>query len=638
MNSSTQQEARELIRPLVDDFIEKEIKKLISSSQSIASPDKVIAKIWPNLDLEDLVKLASADADFLICSDAIPDCIETVVRDEFLKLEHSSLEELAKTNKYAKGERRKKIVQETVKERIQKIRDLGDQLFEEIGKDRLGCPKLIRPRAIQLLNNRCIEELTELEKNGSTADETGAKRRLKVLTALTLPDANGKNIVKALRRIGDGKTAGLPYVLKYLAVDDIQEQPRLPFNKPAASSCITTELEQLIPEAAPLKLALHSYLEQGGVISNFLNSAGNVADSLKEQFADCDPYPSTDSGIVVPKKDALELHREKRYALPDGVVCAVALTILLESLLRQIQESLGIDGSFNLRPKELIGRLDAEVQFSASTKKRLDVVFGSSQIALRDAVAHGVFVADDVKTIAEIVGGLTETINLIMADLADAGMLTKLFAGRLWSENYTLEQIHENTFREQFEGTNMLDQPNILDIQKHAFLVIRSLIPDKASICRASCLIWPNLAKDRLLNGDRSAELVGVIGGLISVEELFRATQEIYGQRVLWPSCQTKGRMRCRLSMLDDEANGLLDPAKIQSLFGSQSGTADFQNSISAVRALRDNVMHGGWGGLSQPKEVYLHLIVKLIFTICTTIRFDSSDTPVPLHHQAAQA
>lgn len=632
MNSTTQQEAREVIRPLVDVFIKMEIKRLVSLSQSMASADKIIAKIWPSLDPELIVKLASADADFLICSDAIPDCIVTVVQDEFLKIEHPSLIELAKGNNYARGEKLKKIVQGVVKARLQTIRDLGDQLFEEIQHDRLGCPKSIRSRVIQLLNNRCIKELVELEKNGSSADETGAKRRLKILTALSISDATGQNIVNALRRIGEGRTAGLPYVLKYLAVDRKPEQPTLPCDKPATSSCITADLERLIPEASPLKHALQSYLEHGGIISRFLNTVGNVAEGLEDQFADLPLYVPTGSGILFPKEDVLELHREKRYALPDGIVCAVALTILLESILRQIQASLGIAGSLNLRPKELIGRLDAEVHFSAETKNRLDVIFGTSQIALRDAVAHGVFIADDEQSIAEIVGGLTEAVELIATDLANAGKLADFYAGRTWSQNYTLEQVHENTFREQFEGSNMIHQKDILAIRKHAFLVFRALIPDKASICRASCLIWPNLGEGRPLNGDRSAEFVGVIGALISIEELFRAAQEVYGQRVLWPMSQSEGTIRCQLSMLDDQANGLLAPANIRSLFGSQAVSADFQKCIHAVRALRDNVLHGGWGGLSLPKVCYLHLIVKLIFTICTTIGFEASGNPVPVN------
>lgn len=339
-----------------------------------------------------------------------------------------------------------------------------------------------------------------------------------------------------------------------------------------------------------------------------------------------------DSGILVPKKDALELHREKRYALPDGIVCAVALTILMESILRQIQKSLGIAGGSGLRPKQLYGRIDAAVHFSAATKQRLEVVFGSSQIALRDAVAHGVFIANDDNWISETVNGLVETVDLIMADLKKSGKLADFLAVAPWCMNYVLDPFHEQIFREQFEVNNMLNQPDIRQIQTHALRVIRTLIPDKAAMFRAACLIWPNLGNEQKLDGDHSAAFVGVIGALISIEELFRAAQEVYGQRVLWPSSQNLGTIRCHLSMLDDEANGLLHPASLQALFGSQLGSDEFKKSLHAVRALRDNVLHGGWGGLSLPKEYYLHLIVKLGFTICATIGFDASENPIPLN------
>jgi len=636
MDQSTQQYAREVVRPLVDVFIKNEIRRLVSVSQSKDAADKIVATIWPSLDPELIVKLAVTDSSYLNCADPIPDCIETVIQDEFLNFEHPPLVGLSKGNKYARGEKLKKLVHEAVNAHRQTIHDLANQLFDRIENDRLACPRAVRSRVIQLLNNRCIVELVDLENNGPSADETGAKRRLKVLTALSIPAPNCKNLVHAAGRIGDGRTAGLPYVLKYLTVDHIPEQPRLPYSKPATSSCITAELECLIPEATPLKLALQSYLDQGGVISKFLNTAGNVAEALKDQFSDCPPYTQTDSGILVPKADALELHREKRYALPDGIVCAVALTILLESILRQIQASLRIAGNLNLRPKELIGRLDTEIQFSEATKQRLDVIFGSAQIALRDAVAHGVFVANDDKAIAETVGGLTETIDFVMADLANAGRLSDFSTGRPWCKDFILNQIHEDTFREQFEGSNILIQPDLLNIQSNALRVFRELIPDKATMCRAASLILPNLGKGQKLDGDHSAELVGVIGALISIEELFRAVQEVYGQRVLWPSSQTQETIRCHLSMLDAQANGLLNPVNLQTLFGSQMGSDEFKKSLHAVRALRDNVLHGGWGGLSLPKEYYLHLIVKLIFTICTAIGFDESENPVPLNTETS--
>lgn len=629
MDSQSQQQIRTLVDSLVEDYIRGNIDKIVTTVQTRISSENIFNQMWPHLLTEDVAKLAQADPDFLQKTEAIPHGIADVVQNLFIETLPCQIASLADKNKYARGSKLSNLVKIAVQSRLQFIRDVADRLFERKQKDRFADYPLVRDQVILKINDACVTELSELARMGDSANEDEAKRHLKILTALSIPDYHQANRVAILRRISTGITADLPYVLKYLQSGHFPSQPTIQASAQASVTCITSELEAKISEARPLKEALLSYLENGGIISQFLDVGGHVAEGLEEEFRNLPQYIPVQGQILLPRKDGLEINRKVRYSLPDGIVCAIGLTIVLESLLRQIQTSLGIQGGLNLRPKKLIERLKAEIPFSKKTTANLDITFGASQISLRDAVAHGVFIADDDKAVMEIVAALTETLNLLNFDLVKSGKSKSVLTSPPWHTGYNLDAAHEQTFSEQFARSNLFKQPGIIALRKHAFSVFKVLIPDKASLCRASCLFWSDLGQSTpgRLSNNVAAEFVGILGGLISLEELFRAVQEHHGQRVLWPLPQNSAStsIRSHLSMMDDQTNGLLDSVKLKSVFGSQADSIDFQKCVHAVKALRDNVLHGGWGGLSLPKEQYLHLIVKLLFTLTTTVTLDST-------------
>jgi hypothetical protein len=65
-----------------------------------------------------------------------------------------------------------------------------------------------------------------------------------------------------------------------------------------------------------------------------------------------------------------------------------------------------------LRGRDLVTRVAQVIPLTAETMAHMNVVFGSDQIALRDAVAHGVSIANDETLINKILGGLTRTLDI----------------------------------------------------------------------------------------------------------------------------------------------------------------------------------------------------------------------------------
>jgi hypothetical protein len=637
--ASSQQLARETIRPLVRSFIDKSIWSIVKEAQTQAACDRFIKNHWPQLEIAALQELACAHSN-LKCVTGTPSCMPDVAHEMFLRSDPLALNELGQNNPHGKGSKLRKIAMEAVERNKQRMMELADQLFEKLQTDNFACPEDIRRLALVRLNDLCLSELAQLELNGDTAPENTAKRHLKVLTVLAAKADDRRGARELFHRLHEANTSNFPFVLKYLVKGKLPVLPRFAGTAEISTSCINDALKAIIPEAGPLDGALNRYWNNNGFLSDYLDVNSEIAPELADEFKNLPTRLPTPGGILIPKVHHISLNRTERYSLPDGIACAVSLAIVLESILRQLQKALELEGSLNLRPKPLITKLATQFCFSAETLDKLEVVFGTAQIALRDAVAHGVFVANDVQSVRSIVENLSRTVVLLMEDISTNNLLEKFAAKPAWNVDYVLESAHEQTFEWQYINSHLLHLPGLEEIRAHSFRVFQALIPDKAPMCRASCLIWSEIEvtpsgnfPPGKLRGNASAELVGIIGALISIEELFRAVQELFGQRVLWPQCQDPGKnsiVMCRLSILDSEVTGLFNPDRLEAIFNMGADPDKFLESIAAVRALRDNVMHGGWGGLKHPKEYYLHLVVKLMFTVCSSVGIDNCGKTFP--------
>jgi hypothetical protein len=530
-------------------------------------------------------------------------------------------------NKYTTGSRLTRIVENLVHYRAGEVQGAASKLFDTKQTDRFASVDGIRTRVISILFDRCFQELNALP---STDPDDEPKRRLKMLTALTVPGTPSER-AQLLSEIEDGKTASFPYVLKYLSAGRVPVQPTFSSRNAPCTGGFTPALETLMPEASLVKATLQNYIDNAGILTSFMSASAPVNAEFSDTFQNLPAeIQLTSGGLVLPKQVLLERHREQRYRLPDGIVCAVGLTIVLESILRQAQRALGLSGSINARGNKLVSVLAPAIPLRPETVAYLEIVFGTTQMALRDAVSHGAFVANNENRIDDIVGGLTKTLKLLTTDLGASAHAAKIYAAPHWANTLQLDAAHNLTFESQFAGNlNLFQHPHLESLRKHAFRVLNVLTPDKTLLGRAAFVIWADLdgTGRRRLGNRPEAAFVGIVAALSGLEELFRAIHEEYRERILIITPDGSDIVRCEMSILDDQHGRLLDPAVMARVFGAQWSEAEFRDSITAVRALRDKVFHGAWGSLTLPKVRYLHLIIKLIITLCANVSFGSQNT-----------
>ncbi len=141
---------------------------------------------------------------------------------------------------------------------------------------------------------------------------------------------------------------------------------------------------------------------------------------------------------------------------------------------------------------------------------------------------------------------------------------------------------------------------------------------------QAGSLLWVSGQEDvKRGRGDATHLFAAIHAGLIALEELFRAVHETYGLPVLHVQPENADRVRCGLSILDDQSGHLLDPPALRSVFGAWYEGEEFRRVVHAVRAIRDHVLHGAWQALQDPLHLYSHLIVTMIYTLCDVVGFE---------------
>jgi hypothetical protein len=155
--------------------------------------------------------------------------------------------------------------------------------------------------------------------------------------------------------------------------------------------------------------------------------------------------------------------------------------------------------------------------------------------------------------------------------------------------------------------------------------LIKNLAPDKLDMAQAGSLLWVSGQEDVKRGGGDATQLFAAIhAGLITLEELFRAVHETNGLPILHVQRESADRVRCGLSILDDQPGHLLDPQALRRVFGAWYDGDEFRRVVDAVRAVRDHVLHGAWQALQDPLHLYSHLITTMIYALCDVVGFEA--------------
>jgi hypothetical protein len=347
---SKQQQTRDALRLVWADLLARSLPGALEVAQTEAAATAVVAILWPAMRPDDLALLDQDDPAFLQRGPAIPDGFALSVEAELAKRAEGHLRTMFPDNRHARGGDLRRLVSAEVDARLSAIRDAAHQLFDARENDRFCSPAAIRTRVLVHLSDLVLDELRQFEG----ADEAEAKRKLKILTALVTSGGSRAERHARLRGIRDGSTGSFPYILRYLNRGVCPSLPTFPSGLPITLSGFCPELEAKFPEARHVRICLDRYQQRQGVICRFIDPDGPVSPGLEQMYAAKPPFAELPgSGLVVPKADHLAAYKRDFLRMPDGVVCAVSLGVLLESLLRQAVSALGLGGGPNMRGSDL---------------------------------------------------------------------------------------------------------------------------------------------------------------------------------------------------------------------------------------------------------------------------------------------
>jgi hypothetical protein len=346
---------------------------------------------------------------------------------------------------------------------------------------------------------------------------------------------------------------------------------------------------------------------------------------LKGLFASKPPFmQSPTSDLMLPKDVALGEARRDLIRLPDGVVCAVSLGVLLESVLRQVASALNLSGTQNARGGDLSRKVGLAVDLSTRTTQLLGVVFDQHSLNFRDAMAHGAFFAADQARLESVLAGLSQSLDHLGKDVVTAGLETKVYQAQRWDEGQTLDPAARATLVREYQNERNLTT-SIFSRGRYSWMSawrkMELLIPDKLEMAQAASLLWVSGQEDaRRGLGDNTHHFAAIFAGLVVLEELFRAVYERHGRRVLRVQGDGPDRVRCELAILDSRAGDLLDPAALRDITGTAACHESFTEMLVAVREVRDRVLHGAWHALTDAPQLYHHLIAKAIYWLCDCV------------------
>jgi len=628
---------RQELRQQFQLMLDQDVRVIIERTQRHACTEAVVNAMWPSLTPVDVIRLDQADPVFLrptvkLGTATIQSIAELRLTER--SMDHFSSIGFSSSNRYASGSRLTDEVKNLVGYRIDEVRRAVDQLLASNGGTVIADARMIKVEVLKGLHQRLYAELEHL---GNASDENVAKRHLKMLTALTEVRSTAENRREQIRRIVSGRTASFPFVLKYHERDVPPDQNGAAFTLPIIPDCFDAILFTCIKEAVAVKSCLENYIQRRAFLSRFLDANAPITEPNRTVFEwlSSQLRHSPTGSNRTSMTDQLAAHRTEAYRIPDGIVCSVGLVAVLESMLKQIAFSLGERVGDYDRGSTLLPRIQGHGVLSCETESALMRVFDDEggRMALRDGLVHAAFVANDPDQLDNNLGVLTDAVRRIITDLRASGKLDQMFGKKSWSAKNKLPITHEITFELQWWWNNPRRDVGILSRQQHAFRVFSVLIPDKARLAKVAMLFWIDLegGKSAKLQETEGAEYVGILAGALALEELFRAVSEVHGLRVLKVVPGANGSvLRTELVILDVKDGELLHDDRLSRIFSHLVHDEGFQASLAAVRVLRDQIIHGGWGMFEAPRVRYLHLIIKLLFELCDTIQFGQDDVPMP--------
>jgi hypothetical protein len=375
--SSDQQTARDALRDAWPDLLSKALPVALKVSQEDAAAALVVRDLWPAMRSEDVMRLDRAEPGFLLRGGARPagfdaaliHALSTITEDRF-RTSHAG-------NRHARGTALRKLVRQEVQALQLKICNMVDTEFETRHSHWFASPAAIRGRVLLELSNRLLDELLTFGRG----DDTEPKRKLKIVTALATLGGSDDHRANRLRRIGEGKTAGFPYVLKILSRDQWPSMRSFSSDLEITLGGFTPAVEARFTEAGHVRRCLERYTQQQGVLTRFIDPDGPVAPGLERLYAETPDFMERrECGLMVPKGTALALYRRESLRVPDGIVCAVSLSVLLETLLRQVVTVLVAPRGDNTRGGDLLRRAAQAVPLQARTVELLEVVFNQRSL------------------------------------------------------------------------------------------------------------------------------------------------------------------------------------------------------------------------------------------------------------------
>jgi hypothetical protein len=569
-----------------------------------------------------MVRLDRADASLLRrTSDAVPEALHHKLETRLITAAEEPIATALPSNKHARDKRLRTIIRQELTH-FTELNRIIDWAFREQDRDDFTRPQVLRELVLRHLSTRAATEVRQL----SAADpDAEPKRRLKVLTSIATPGGSQDSRAALLRALTTGSTAAFPYILKYIAPGALPVIRS--FEKTAAPTLagLTPPLIAKFPGADLVHECLRRYIGREGVLTHFMDPDAPITGKLARAFDALDEFvPRHAGGLFVPKGLALSENRRDRFRMPDGIACGLGLATLTECLLRQAVVAKNWGGPKNARGGELVARVQAQIALSPETVANLEVIFDQRSLSLRDAMAHAAFFADDEARVEAVVGGLSQTLALLVNDLAVANVLGDALAAPRWDAGGALDAAQLALIDEQYgPGYNIVDQIRDDEARDHVFKVLSVATPDKRLLGSAAFLLWISGQRDEHAGEpfDDAQQFAALFGSLLTLEELVRALYEANSQRVLRV---TPGGdvVRCHLAMLDDQPGELLERRALEALFRHFGIEEKFVSSFLAVRAVRDLAFHGCWEALPKPWARYTHLVVKLIFTLCSIAHF----------------
>jgi hypothetical protein len=618
---SDQQRVREAFRKMLPEFLDAAVEEAAIIGQARLAADAIAADLMAGpYDGEKFAEFVQSNRDFLGRKSAPVDWKEELIEALAKATEAKLVASSPPPTKYHSGMPLRRMIANHIEYDMDSVNRAFDSLCESRDSDWFPSNDAVRhetlTRFANLVRLECIQDVTT-----PASDERPLKARLKALTVLIDNGIPHTRRLMTLRALTDPSTRALPYVARYLFPGQAPALAALPAEDKLELGGFSDDLVRCGPEASMARDAAERFDRKEGLFGDFADVDAPTPAQHAGQFAKLPGFvPDATSPLLVPKGEAVPRHRANRYRIPDGIVAALGLSIVLEWTLRQ--GTMAADAGAHQKPRaaDLVKRLLEKGAISQGTADLLKPVFDSPALSLRDAVAHGAFFGDDPLLIHRGVAAMSRALKLLVDDLARTA--PRAFAVERWDKGASLDPKHTALAGDQLKtGLVVFDQIGEAERQ-HLFGVLREITPDKRFLGQASFVFFAKSYRSVASRKEhaRPELFASCLGSLVTLEDLFRAVLEREGKRVLRVEADAHGVVKCQLAILDVSPGNLLDPSALTTVLGANATTM-VAEAFAAARSFRDGLMHGRLSLLSSGAFAFSHLLMKLLFVLSGSVR-----------------